>query len=701
VFLGVMIVGGSVVADEGLFSFAGGFDPAAVATTDAKVKLVKAAAAPPVAAHLAVETGHAQPWPGITLKAPRGTWDLAKFEGLAVDLRNPGASDIEIFLRIDNVGADGTKNCNTRSLRLGPGEAATLTAPFHRRTAGPAGVKLFGMRGSPLAQDDTGTIDPAQVTQLLLFLSKPTADHRFEVSAVRAVGTYAPPPDAAVPADKFFPLIDTFGQYIHRQWPGKIHAPADLEAARKAEAADLKAHPGPAGWDKFGGWQDGPALKATGFFRTEKVDGRWWLVDPEGRLFFSHGIDCVNAWDATVVTDRAAWFQDFPGARPEFKPLLGKAVPIMGYFQQKNVETFNFMQANLLRKYGPAWRQASAEIDHQRLRSWGMNTIGNWSDGAVTGLDRTPYTATVGFKSRPIAGSSGYWGKFPDPFDPAFKEAATAAMAAQARASAEDPWCIGTFVHNELAWGDDVALAVAVLESPADQSAKKAFVARLKEKYADIAKLNAAWGSTHASWDALLAATAASDKPRATADLGDFTTAVAEEYFRVIRDAVKAAAPNHLYLGCRFAWTNDRAAAAAAKFCDVVSYNRYERSVASLRLPAGATDKPVMIGEFHFGALDRGLFHAGLVLCTSQADRAAAYKAFLRGALGNPAMVGAHWFQYRDQPTTGRSLDEENYQIGFLDVCDTPYAETVTAAREIGAGMYQVRSAKFGVRNAE
>jgi hypothetical protein len=39
-----------------------------------------------------------------------------------------------------------------------------------------------------------------------------------------------------------------------------------------------------------------------------------------------------------------------------------------------------------------------------------------------------------------------------------------------------------------------------------------------------------------------------------------------------------------------------------------------------------------------------------------------------------------------------RPLDEENYQIGFVDVCETPYPETVAASREAGQDMYQFRS---------
>ena len=56
----------------------------------------------------------------------------------------------------------------------------------------------------------------------------------------------------------------------------------------------------------------------------------------------------------------------------------------------------------------------------------------------------------------------------------------------------------------------------------------------------------------------------------------------------------------------------------------------------------------------------------------------------------HPRIVGTHWFQFGDEAVTGRG-DGENYQIGFVDVCDTPYAETIAASREIGAELYQAR----------
>jgi len=44
--------------------------------------------------------------------------------------------------------------------------------------------------------------------------------------------------------------------------------------------------------------------------------------------------------------------------------------------------------------------------------------------------------------------------------------------------------------------------------------------------------------------------------------------------------------------------------------------------------------------------------------------------------------LGAHWFQYLDEPLTGRTLDGENAHVGFVTVADLPYAEFVSAARE-------------------
>ena len=55
-----------------------------------------------------------------------------------------------------------------------------------------------------------------------------------------------------------------------------------------------------------------------------------------------------------------------------------------------------------------------------------------------------------------------------------------------------------------------------------------------------------------------------------------------------------------------------------------------------------------------------------------------AYRYYVENAAAMPAMIGAHWFQWMDEPNTGRS-DGENYNIGLVDVTDQPYAELMAA----------------------
>jgi len=660
-----------------LFDFDDDFDVSTVMTSDANICWSDDGM-------LRIETGHTEPWPGITLKAPQEKWDLSSYQHVAVDVENVGGDAVAIHCRVDNPGADGADNCVTESIKLEPKTKGTLKVkifPVPWRLSAP--LELVGMRGAPVHK---GRIDPANVTQLLLFVNRPDRDHIFAIDNVRAAGHVE-----VLDAKTFLPLIDEFGQYIHKDWPGKTHSVEELIAHGRAEEKDLAAHPGPDDRNQYGGWLGGPALEATGFFHVQTHKDKWWLIDPNGRLFWSHGVDCVRSANPTPITDREQYFRDLPEPDSPFAQFYGSGswAPHGYYKDHSPYKTYDSSQANFLRKYGRSWQQNFAEITHRRLRSWGLNTIANWSQADIYLMRKTPYVGTISFHARRLEGSKGYWGKFYDVFDPDFRQVLRKRMAAEKETSAGDPWCIGYFVNNELAWGDEVSLAVATLISPADQPAKTVFVKELQAKYQTIDKLNDAWAMQYASWKALLQSEQAPDKKRAWKDLTAFYTKTAETYFKTVREEVKRIAPNQLYMGCRFAWVNDRAVRAAAKFCDVVSFNRYSYSVEDLRLPSGI-DKPVIIGEFHFGALDRGMFHTGLRPTDSQQDRAAKYKEYVRGALRNPHIIGTHWFQYKDQPTTGRA-DGENYQIGFIDICDRPYPETIQACREVGYDMYQYR----------
>lgn len=438
----------TVHADRNLVDFDSGFDLTKIVLSDAVVRLLP----PGPEAALHVETGTSQPWPGLTLPAPGGHWDLSAFGRVELRVRNAGPAAVTVYCRVDNPGADGVRHCVTDHVKVEPGADGILRVPLNRTGGGTLDGKLFGLRGYPAVTGGDDTVDPSNVNQLLVFVNQSHAPHAFEVSGIRAIGSWTRPTAWTSDADPYFPFIDPFGQYRHRDWPGKFHSEEELQERAAVEVAEFSQNPDPEGWDQFGGWSPGPRLQASGFFRVGKYRDKWWLVDPGGRLFWSHGMDCVGMRDQTVTQERENWFENFPGSGPAFGEFSTTQSQVLkGHYAGQSVRTFSFAGANLKRKYGDDWKRVVPAVIHRRLHHWGMNTIGNWSDESVRLLRRTPYTDSVGSGGAPdIEGSEGYWGKFPDVFGPAFEAALNRSMAGRVDRSANDPWCIGYFSDNEM-----------------------------------------------------------------------------------------------------------------------------------------------------------------------------------------------------------------------------------------------------------
>lgn len=487
----------------------------------------------------------------------------------------------------------------------------------------------------------------------------------------------------------FFPFIDRYGQFKHRDWPGKIRSDADLASARKREEIDLAAHPGPSGWDRFGGWADGPDLGPSEHFRVQKVDGKWWLVDPDGHLFFSHGIVRVNPscsvtpLHGKTMPSRRFMFEDLPSEGDSlYRFHFTNDKLLLPYYERwQEDSTFDFSSANIYRKYGPQYRQIWSELAHRRLRSWGMNTIANSSDADICHMSRTPYIDRFDVRSEPIAGAEGAWFPIMDPYDSSFRQAVEQNLR-ERQYEIDDPYNIGFFVDNEIRWGDATHAARCVVSAPETQAAKIRMREFLRERYGRPVEPSQA----------------------SEADLKDFNAEIIDTYYRVIRESFDSLAPGVLYMGCRFAgftFPNEDVVRIGARYCDVISHNQYRYTIDSYRLPEGV-DKPVIVGEWHLGACDRGLFYHSLIECDSQMERAEFYYRYAVSAIKHPDIVGIHWHQFMDQATTGR-FDGENMQVGFLDCCDTPYQETIEASRRAGYDMYSVRcmSGRDGARKGD
>ncbi len=606
--------------------------------------------------------------PGLALRGPEAGWDWSSAAGVAMEVTNPGDAPVQLELTAFGKTGEGKARTMDGKATIGAGQSGWLRLYFSNDGRGP----YWGMHGIPVIGPVSRTMPGVESEARLTTASSVTVTVREPGNAGRLLLddfiTFAE--DSPVAYVVPMPFVDKFGQYIHGEWPGKIAVEADLKAQYEQELAALEAAPAIAGQDRLGGWADGPQLEATGWFRTEKRDGKWWLVTPEGRLFLSWGVNCIYPGDETFITGRDAWFEWLPEKDGPYGEFLGSsgalmmADPIGG-----KGETMRFYAMNQKRKFGDNWQQEFRNLAFKRLPAWGFNTIANWSLREALAESAMPFTVTSGTRGgRMLEASSGYWGKMMDVFDPEFPVRVDSNIRRDTADFADNPLVVGYFVDNEMSW---VNIAGSTLSCPVDQPARVVFIDRLKAKYETLEALNAAWGLAAESWDAVRLPEKQTDASNVDAD--EFEYAFAHHYFQTIAEAINRYAPNHLYLGCRFTpfYCPKPVLQACADVVDVVSINFYLTMVPKAVL--SDIDKPVVIGEFHFGALDRGMFHTGLQAVANQDERGTVYGQYIRSIAEHPNFVGCHWFKYTDQPLTGRSLDGENYSVGLVSGVDVPH----------------------------
>lgn len=634
--------------------------------------------------------------PRIRLTPAAAAWNWADAGALSIRLQNamPWALTLDISIE----SSDGQSLRSRIALPAGP--AQELLIPLRAYSPRQQGMRA-GLP-SALAQSVEGALNRADVRAITLTVPAPNAP---QALLLGQIGTRSEADFSAQVQQLYRGIVDEYGQFTRTDWPEKIHNEAELKndiASENNWLQQMSAQQSPK--DRFGGVLGGPVFSASGFFRTEQREGRWYLVTPEGNPFYSLGVNAVSALQsATYVEGREFMFNGLPAASPFYGHSDHRRDDMLASkgMQFANGRWFDFYRANLARSYGSDDAQRWAVHAVARLQAWGFNTLGNWSDPAVIERQRMPYSLPLVVKGDFATVSTGFdlWGGMPDPFDPRFVAAVERAVQLVTQGRRDDPWLIGYFADNELAWagiGEPAAaryaLALGSLRGKAESPAKQAFIAQLRTRYGDISALAAAWGIALADWQALHAEGFQAPLPREqhpaiAEDFQRFQRLYADTYFKIIREHLSAAAPQHLLLGGRFAISTPEAVAACAQYCDVVSFNFYTREpqhgydFAVLR----ALNKPLMVTEFHFGSRDRGPFWGGVQEVWTEEQRGAAYAHFVQRALEEPSIVGLHWFQYLDQPVTGRLLDGENGHLGLVAITDRPYrgfAETVARVNQ-------------------
>jgi hypothetical protein len=479
-------------------------------------------------------------------------------------------------------------------------------------------------------------------------------------------------------------LLDEMGQSTLHEWPGKTRSLDELKKRIQSQWEDAPKQSWPEEFTRWGGWKRKKLTEGKGFFRTHNDGKRWWLVDPDGYAYWSAGLDCVRVdtdgrYDG--LESALTWLPDPSG---EFREIFGTV-------ERRRLEGkfINYLAANMIRALGPTgWREKWAKIALAEMKRLRFNTVANWSEWEFAKAAGFPYVRPLDFSAR----KSGWiYRDFPDVYHPEF-EADAAQYAGELANTANDPAFIGYFLMNEPTWGFSSELpAVGMLYNTPACHSRRELTLTLKKKYASDQALAAAWKmpATFAKvesgkWQGVFT-------KEALEDLRDFTVLIVERYFKTISSACRRVDPNHLNLGMRWAGIPPDWAVRGMKFFDVFSLNCYRE-----KMPRAEAEKihemlqmPVMVGEYHFGALDVGLPASGIGHLKNQADRARAYRIYLEDAAADPYCVGVHWFTLYDQSAIGR-FDGECYNIGFLDVCNRAYEEMGTAAINSHEQMYPV-----------
>ena len=375
-----------------------------------------------------------------------------------------------------------------------------------------------------------------------------------------------------------------------------------------------------------------------------------------------------------------------------FDWLPAKDDPVYGDFYRRG--EFSFGKANLHKKYGGYKPWQYTKLSLQRMKSWGLNTFGGWSVETVKEhqpKDRVPYTAYIGTISPKLNS------KFPDVFDPTWEESVRKKIKWKADKLNEDPFFFGYFVDNEMHWYEPNSMAQHILQNKPQNHGKKTYINRLK-KQLSIAEFNAKTKSDFTDWNAVLKNTA---KIKNIGALEQFNIVYYEDmchiYFSTIKKAIKELSPGNLYLGCRWhvdgQHRNKYNVPIGMQYLDIISFNQYDNELDTFAYPGKDTlDKPYMITEFNFGALDSGKFYPGLGVAADQRNRGEKYCNFIESALRDPNCVGAHWFMWGNSTTAGRSVVGENANCGLVSETDTPYYELIQYMRKTTYNLYQYRT---------
>lgn len=383
---------------------------------------------------------------------------------------------------------------------------------------------------------------------------------------------------------------------------------------------------------KYGGDLDKKYDDGTGFFRVEKIDGRWWFIDPEGYLMYSYAKCNIRPSDSLAAYQEA--FNTYDG-------VVGWTNAQIDYYDDLGYNSFggwSFLSRKLnddQTGFSEGLKLRQEVLDSEKMKPFGSI----FPFGVVIQYAR-PMGGVVGSGVETIRG-----GVLPV-FNPDFEEKCNELVKNFVTEWKDCPYIMGWWSDNE------INESSAMLDSALALDPQDEFFAY-----------------THAAaWEWLRERTGKKD-----ANLYDVTDQLREEfreyvfdrYYMVMSKAFKTYAPNHLYFGSRHfqpAETSPGIFRAAERYCDVISVNLYRHWTPDIvDTWAEYADAPVMITEWYArpeANVNMNALAGGFVCKTSE-DCGKFYQHFALRLLEAKNVVGFHFF------TAVIGEEQENYMREF------------------------------------
>ncbi len=391
-------------------------------------------------------------------------------------------------------------------------------------------------------------------------------------------------------------------------------------------------------------------FKATGFYKVEKKQDRWWLVDPHGNRTWAFAVaGTVPALDPENPVTQSDWFKQ---------------------------------------EYGTTRESVAKKIYNLFTEDCGFNSLAGWSNEKIVaiseerynlGLPYMPVTQVLGLSSMDnnpgiyaqdregrLLNSSGH--PVVDPFNPVWRQAAREKAAKIIPRYKDKPWFVGWYIDNEMEFGNLYQYVWANFSS-------QEFIKNLKAKYSTIGRLNQKWTSAYGVYKYLSFNDILSDKPEPKdwndplwKDFADFERKMMGEYITYTYDLVKELDPDHLVISNRIhlgAITGLHRTIDLWSKYDIICMNIYpennkigfeEGELEIMKKLFEGTRRPVIIGEWSVPAIDSKLYSFGIdslgrrldwswpQVLRTQKERGEAYEACIRQLASLDFVIGAGWF---------------------------------------------------------